>query len=199
MLNFIPSEPTYTVKLLILGDATAGKTSMLLRWTDDIFSLSQQPTIGIDFRVKNIKIQDKTIKVQVWDTAGQERYRVITKTLYQGTMGILLAYDSTSEMSFHNIRNWVFQINTHACKHVRKVLISTKNDLPNKIISTKRGKKLAKEFNMFFYETSAKNNINVNESFANLTEAVVNENIPVRASIIIQKNQSSSKKKSCCQ
>ena len=99
------------------------------------------PTIGIDFRIKTIKLNNKTVKLQVWDTAGQERFRTITQTYYKGAMGILLVYDCTEETTFNNIQNWLNQIDQHALPNVRKVLIANKTDMPEseKKIDAARG------------------------------------------------------------
>ena len=75
-------------------------------------------TIGIDFKIKIINLQDKQIKLQIWDTAGQERFRTITKTYYKGAHGIILVYDVTDDNSFKNIRNWVRQIEQNAQSNV---------------------------------------------------------------------------------
>lgn len=88
--------------------------------------------LGIDFKIKTINIDGKNVKLQIWDTAGQERFRTITQTYYKGAMGIILAYDCTSEESFNNVRNWVRQIEVHASQNVEKVLIGNKADLTDK-------------------------------------------------------------------
>ena len=93
----------YLLKLIVIGDSSVGKTCILLRFSDDQFPTSHMPTIGIDFRIKTINIDKKTVKLQVWDTAGQERFRTITQTYYNGAMGILLVYDVTEENTFNNI------------------------------------------------------------------------------------------------
>lgn len=197
MKKNIPSEHNYIIKLLVLGDVAVGKSSLISRWADDKFSESHLFTIGMDFRTKTIKIHRKNIKAQIWDTAGQERFRVVSKTLYQGAMGIMLAFDCTSEKSFHNVRDWMLQINTHASADICKILISTKCDLEGKVVSAKRGKDLADEFRMDFFETSAKNNINVNEAFLSLIGDVVDKNIPDRDSIRLSKEESETEKKCC--
>jgi Ras-related protein Rab-8A len=89
-------------------------------------------SIGIDFKIKTVSIDNKNVKLQIWDTAGQERFRTITQTYYKGAMGIVLAYDCTSEESFNNVRNWVRQIELHANPNVEKILIGNKSDLENK-------------------------------------------------------------------
>lgn len=102
------------------------------------------------------------MKLQIWDTAGQERFRTITQTYYKGAMGIILAYDCTSEESFNNVRNWIRQIEVHANSTVQKILIGNKADLTDKkVIETEQGMALAKEFNMGFFETSARSGTNV--------------------------------------
>jgi Ras-related protein Rab-8A len=160
----------YLVKLLIIGDSGVGKTCFLLRFSEDNFTTSHLTTIGIDFKIKTIEIDGKQVKLQIvsatqWDTAGQERFRTITQTYYKGAMGIILAYDCTDDNSFANIRNWVQQIKMHASESVAKVLIGNKCDRPDKKISAEQGTALAHELNIKFFEASAKNNINVSETF----------------------------------
>ena len=85
--------------------------------------------IGIDFKIKTINLDDKSVKVQIWDTAGQERFRTITQTYYRGANGVILAYDCTREESFENISNWVKQVEKHAAPGVEKILIGNKSDM----------------------------------------------------------------------
>ena len=85
--------------------------------------------IGIDFKIKTINLDDKSVKVQIWDTAGQERFRTITQTYYRGAHGVILAYDCTREESFENISNWVKQVEKHAAPGVEKILIGNKSDM----------------------------------------------------------------------
>ena len=129
--------------------------------------------VGIDFKIKTINIDGKNVKLQIWDTAGQERFRTITQTYYKGAMGIILAYDCTSEDSFNNVRNWVRQIEVHASSNVEKILIGNKADLTDKkVIDTEQGMALAKEFGMAFFETSARSGHNVNETFYHISKQI---------------------------
>jgi len=98
------------IKLLMIGDSGVGKTCLLLRYANDSFSPTFITTIGIDFKIKNIELDSKRIKLQIWDTAGQERFRTITTSYFRGAQGILLVYDVTDRGSFNSIRNWVGQI-----------------------------------------------------------------------------------------
>jgi len=167
------SKPSI-VRLLTLGDSGAGKSSLLLRYTQNEFTHEYMPTIGIDFRLKTIEVKGKTIKVQVWDTAGQERFRTITHNYYRGAHGIALVYDVTNEASFQNIRKWIQDVHTYAEQSVNLVLIGNKCDLVNKkVVETSRGQALADEYDIKFFETSAKTDSNVEEAFTTLVEAVV--------------------------
>jgi len=154
------------IKLLLIGDSGVGKSCLLLRFSDDSFTTSFITTIGIDFKIKTIQLDDKKIKLQIWDTAGQERFRTITTAYYKGAMGILLVYDVTDEQSFQNIRNWIRNIEQHAADNVDKILIGNKCDMiTEKVVETTRGQSLADEYGLKFFETSAKSNINVQQAF----------------------------------
>lgn len=150
-----------------------GKTCLLLRYANDSFSPTFITTIGIDFKIKNVEVDGKRIKLQIWDTAGQERFRTITTSYFRGAQGILLVYDVTDRRSFESIRNWISQIQQHADVHVNKILVGNKCDmLDEKVVSTEEGQRLAKEFGVDFFECSAKNDINVEQSFLGLARAV---------------------------
>ena len=166
----------YLFKLLIIGESGVGKTCLLLRFTDDSFTANHLTTIGIDFKIKIINLENKLIKLQIWDTAGQERFRTITKTYYKGAHGIILTYDVTDQNSFKNIRNWIKQIEANAQTSVKKVLVGNKCDKPDRVVTEEEGKKLADDYNMSFFETSAKTNQNVTEVFTYLTKEILSSN-----------------------
>jgi len=164
------------IKLLTIGDSGVGKTCLLMRYTSDSFSPSAIYTIGIDFKVKNITVEGKKIKLQIWDTAGQERFRTITTSYFRGAQGIVLVYDVTDRTSFASIRNWVEQIKMHAQEGVNTILVGNKCDCPTqRMVSVEEGGNLAREFdNMPFFETSAKQNYNIDEMFLRIVTDVKN-------------------------
>jgi Ras-related protein Rab-8A len=162
------------IKLLMIGDSGVGKTCLLLRYANDSFSPTFITTIGIDFKIKNIHLDGKRIKLQIWDTAGQERFRTITTSYFRGAQGILLVYDVTDRNSFISIRNWVAQIQMHADVNVNKILIGNKCDCQDRAISYEEGESLAREYKIHFYETSAKMDLNVEKSFVTIATDVKN-------------------------
>lgn len=199
--------PTYDmqIKLLMIGDSGVGKTCLLLRYANDSFSPTFITTIGIDFKIKNIEIDNKRVKLQIWDTAGQERFRTITTSYFRGAQGIVLVYDVTDRRSFESIRNWISQIQQHADVHVNKILVGNKCDmLDEKVVSTEEGKKLAEEFNMLFWETSAKNGVNVEQCFHSIAKSVKDRIIadggsgPTGGKSVTLNSSKPTTKKGCC-
>jgi len=146
-----------------------------LRYADDQFSSSFITTIGIDFKIKSIQLGDKKIKLQIWDTAGQERFKTITTAYYRGAMGILLVFDVTNRGSFVNVQNWMRQIEMHAAENVNRVLVGNKCDVEEaaREVSRAEAEALANEYNLAYFETSAKANLGVSEAFERITSDVV--------------------------
>ena len=161
-----PQDYDYLFKVLLIGNSSVGKSSLLLRFVDNAWSDLFVPTIGVDFKIKTMTIDSKNVKLQIWDTAGQERFKNITASYYRGAHGILVVYDITDMESFKNINNWLIEIEKNANKNVYKILIGNKCDLEEKrTVSTQQGKELAETYGMQFIETSAKSNTNVSEAF----------------------------------
>ena len=159
----------FIFKVLLLGNSNAGKSSLFLRFVDDIWNDTFVPTIGVDFKIKTFDIDEKKIKMQIWDTAGQERFKNIIASYYRGAHGILLIYDVTDKDSFKNLSNWLIEIEKNASKNVLKVLIGNKSDLEDKrVVTYNQGKEFADTYGLKFIETSAKKNLNVTEAFETL-------------------------------
>lgn len=159
-------EYDYLFKLLLIGDSGVGKSCLLLRFADDTYTESYISTIGVDFKIRTIDLDGKTVKLQIWDTAGQERFRTITSSYYRGAHGIIIVYDVTDRESFNNVKNWMVEIDKYAMEGVSKLLVGNKCDLSAKrAVSYEEGKEFADSCNIRFVETSAKNAHNVEQAF----------------------------------
>ncbi len=187
----------YLFKLLIIGESTVGKTCLLLRYADDSFTQNHITTIGIDFKTKFITINNSVIKLQIWDTGGCERFRSITKSYYKDANGIILTYDISNSDSLKNIQNWMKVIEQNAEDGVCKILVGNKCDLENRVIQKEEGEKIAQDFGMKFFETSAKSDINVDEAFNCLVSMILekNQKNSLNSNIVIDKEKHKKKKK----
>lgn len=167
------SHHDYLVKLLIIGDSSVGKSCLLLRFCDDSFTPSFITTVGIDFKIRTIELDGEKVKLQIWDTAGQERFRTITTAYYRGAMGIIFAYDVTKKESFEHMEQWMKEVLKLAASDVDKMLVGCKCDLENeRTVGKKSGMVFAEEHRMQFLEVSAKENINVDRCFIDITRRV---------------------------
>ena len=161
-------------KVLLLGDTTVGKTCFLMKYTDKTFQDVHISTIGLDYRLKSMKLKNgKNVKLQIWDTAGQDRFRAITKNYYKGANGIILIYDVTNPKTYDNVKSWVSQIREEASPNTVVYLCGNKIDMKeSRMVKTEDGTKLAEEFGFPFNETSAREGININETFEDLIERI---------------------------
>ncbi|CAB1317721.1 unnamed protein product, partial [Coregonus sp. 'balchen'] len=163
----------YMFKILIIGNSSVGKTSFLFRYADDSFTPAFVSTVGIDFKVKTIYRNDKRIKLQIWDTAGQERYRTITTAYYRGAMGFLLMYDITNEDSFNAVQDWSTQIKTYSWDNAQVLLVGNKCDMEDeRVVAADRGRQLSDQLGFEYFECSAKDNINVKQTFERLVDII---------------------------
>ena len=162
-------------KILLLGDSSVGKTCFLMRYADNTFQEIHMSTIGLDYKLKNVQLDDgKIVKVQIWDTAGQDRFRSITKNYYKGAHGIILIYDVTSRKTFENVKNWVEQIKEEVSDKVNIILVGNKiDDEKNRKVSTEEGKQMADSCELEFFETSAKSGVNIDSTFNELVKKTV--------------------------
>lgn len=165
-------EFDYMFKLLIIGNSSVGKTSVLFRYADEQFTSQFVSTVGIDFKVKTIVKNGTRIKLQIWDTAGQERYRTITTAYYRGALGFLLMYDITNEESFNAVQDWSTQIRTYGWENAQVILVGNKQDMEHERVIPNRGQELANQLGFEFYEVSAKSGNNVPQVFDRLVDMI---------------------------
>ncbi|RDA86480.1 hypothetical protein CP532_3588, partial [Ophiocordyceps camponoti-leonardi (nom. inval.)] len=163
----------YLFKLLLIGDSGVGKSCLLLRFADDTYTESYISTIGVDFKIRTIELDGKTVKLQIWDTAGQERFRTITSSYYRGAHGICVVYDVTDMDSFDNVKQWLQEIDRYATEGVNKLLVGNKSDIADKkVVEYTVAKELADSLDIPFLETSAKNASNVEQAFLTMARQI---------------------------
>ncbi|KAI9144995.1 P-loop containing nucleoside triphosphate hydrolase protein [Paraphysoderma sedebokerense] len=166
-------EYDYLFKLLLIGDSGVGKSCLLLRFADDTYTESYISTIGVDFKIRTIELEGKTVKLQIWDTAGQERFRTITSSYYRGAHGIIVVYDVTDQETFNNVKNWLQEIDRYAVEGVNKLLVGNKSDLVGKkVVDYNTAKEYADELKIPFLETSAKDSTNVEQAFLTMAKQI---------------------------
>jgi len=174
-MSAMSPEYDYLFKLLLIGDSGVGKSCLLLRFADDTYTESYISTIGVDFKIRTIELDGKTIKLQIWDTAGQERFRTITSSYYRGAHGIIVVYDCTDQESFNNVKQWLEEIERYAAENVNKLLVGNKCDLQaKKIVDTATAMEYANQLGIPFLETSAKNATNVEQAFMTMAAEIKN-------------------------
>lgn len=186
---------------MIIGDAGVGKSAILVRFADNTFTDSYINTIGVDFKIRTVEVDNTRVKLQIWDTAGQERFRTITSTYYRGTNGVVVVYDVTSDLTFLNVKKWLDEIRENDCNNVPCVLVGNKIDCDRRQVSLEDAEKFAKSKKLVHFETSAKQNLNVADVFLHLTRLGLSEKHDTRKPKNDSVNLKSSKKKSkkgCC-
>ncbi|XP_007058865.2 ras-related protein Rab-10 isoform X1 [Chelonia mydas] len=193
------------VKIVMAGESCVGKTSIVRRYTEPSPAgpppaASYIATVGIDFKVKTITFNDTTVKLQIWDTAGQEQFHTISTSYFRGAHGFVLVYDITNSDSFQGITSWMKDIREKADDEVDIVLLGNKCDKETeRVIPKHSGEKLAWEYGVPFFETSATDNINIEDAFSVLVKEIMNKNSCVLCDLDVVDLNESKKKRTCCQ
>eukprot|EP00347_Sterkiella_histriomuscorum_P012997 403366411 len=160
-------------KIVFLGDQSVGKTSLILRFTQDTFDGNYQATIGIDFLSKTMYVDDKMVRLQLWDTAGQERFRSLIPSYIKDSSVAVVVYDITNKFSFTNVQKWIDDAKAIRGNDLLIILVGNKIDMAEKRqVGTEEGQALAKELGVMFIETSAKAGINIRQLFQNLATSL---------------------------
>lgn len=167
----------YTFKIVLIGDSGVGKSQILSRLKSEEFQIETKTTIGVEFGTIDFILENKNVKLQIWDTAGQERFRSLAPSYYRGAEGVVIIYDITNYISFKNISHWIEECKKHLeSNDIPIILLGNKVDLIEKrCISIDEAKNFAEKNNLLFFETSAKENNNIESIFHNLTKYILNQ------------------------
>ena len=201
-------EAQIVLKLLLLGDSSVGKTSILLKYISNKFDESSISTVGVDYMDKIIDYNKFKIKLQIWDTSGEEKFRTITKNFYRNADGLLVVFDLTKKESYDHIRSWINEAKENNDK-LKTLLIGNKLDLKDeRIVAIDVAKQFAEKNNLKYIETSAKDGTNINESFQAIidllfdgksSEEILHEFTKQDSSLsVVDDSMEVKKKKSCC-
>ena len=188
------------IKVITLGNSEVGKSSFIIKYIDNSFTLYYTATLGIDFKQKKIKLKDgRDVRLRIFDTAGQERYKSVSASFIKKADGVILIYDIGDLESFEAVDNWIKSIREIGKDNLPIILVGNKCDLSDdkRQVSLKEGQDKADEFNIPFYETSCKEGINIKEVFEKLVDDIMekgSKNIN-REYKILNKGK---KKEKCC-
>ena len=201
-----------TCQLLVIGDTSVGKTSLITRYTNGTFKDEYLATVGLDYYSKEEIINNKTINIKIWDTAGQERFKALTQSYFRNAEGVMLAYDVTKSESYDNLKDWIASIKKNLeGKNIFLPLIIVGNKIDmeeSREVDKETAEKFATENNYKYFETSAKTGEGVDEAVRNLVNQVLNNNqideqkIEARKSMQLKEQDNNEgevkKKKGCC-
>ena len=196
-------------QLLIIGDSTVGKTSILSRFVNGIFNSNYLATVGLDSFTKDEIIDDKTVRIKIWDTAGQERYKSLTKGFFRNAEGVMLVYDVTNSETYENLKFWLQSIKNNTSPDMGEIpiiLIGNKIDCEDREVKVEEAENFWKEQGYPYFETSAKTGENIDNTIKYLVKKVINikegkkddenENIKIEKKDI-NKNNEEAKKCGC--
>ena len=193
-------------QILLIGDSSVGKTSLIQRYVNGIFKYEYLATVGIDFYKKHEIINNMNVEVRLWDTAGQERFKSLTPNYFKNAEGVILTYDITKTESFENLKYWMNSIETNLGDIIPIIIVGNKLDMKDmREITKENADKLSKEYNYKYFETSAKTGEGVDDAFKDLVNQILEksdkfeEERNERNSVKINENQEDNpKKKGCC-
>ncbi|XP_050189500.1 EF-hand calcium-binding domain-containing protein 4B [Myiozetetes cayanensis] len=193
----INSVPEHLFKIIFVGNSSVGKTSFLRRFCEDRFFPGTAATVGVDYSVKTVTVDNTQVVLQLWDTAGQERYRSITKQFFRKADGVIVMYDITAKDTFTAVRQWLISIEEATGENVPVLLLGNKTDNEKeREVPMGMGEHLAKDYNLIFYECSACSGYNVEKSVLHLARFLKEHEDKVKEKTI--ELQSDTNKKSCC-
>ena len=163
-------------KIILLGDSMVGKTSLFFQYTENFFPESFMSTIGVEYKLKIIKINNVNYTFQIWDTAGQERFRSISRNFLKEADGVIFVYDITEKKTFQSIKDWIKLQEESSELGCKKIIVGNKCDLEDqRKVAKKNMTELCQQLNLYGEETSAKNGKNVDTIFEKLANLIVED------------------------
>ena len=181
------------IQIIMIGESGVGKTSLIRRYTNNIFNSNHLETIGIEFYNREERINNKIIQIKFWDTAGQEIFHSLTKNFYRKADGIIIVYDITNKESFERVQDWIKSVydNTETYKEIQMIIVGNKIDLEEmREVRKEDGLKIGKYYEIDFFEASAKNAEGVNNFMLKIIGDILNNKVNDRNTINIKNYKS---------
>jgi small GTP-binding protein len=199
----IMTENIANFKFIVIGSSGVGKTAILRRLIDDIFTGESQTTVGVEFMATTVEVDDAILKLQIWDTAGQERFRSIAKAYFRSAVGVILVFDLTSRRSFDDLTHWLGDIHALCDPNAEVTLVGNKCDLADvRMVSPTEIEAFTTLHHLSYIETSAMAGQNVEEAFQRTAAAIYRKTLAskelAKATAGGQDLKPSANTKSCC-
>lgn len=166
------------IKIVIVGECNVGKSNLLLRFMHNTFTDHTRATVATEFHTMDVTYNEKPVRVQLWDTAGQERYRSLIPSFFTRCDGAILVFDMTNRESFLRLEEWIYMLREKASENTKLLIVGNKSDLvAHRVVSHEEAATFAQKLNVFYWETSAKDNSsgNVNAAFNEIIEVCSEE------------------------
>jgi len=174
-INTMNLEVPTKYKIVIVGNSSVGKTSVVVRFTENTFQEVMQATIGVDFKRRPFEFDGHQVSLYLWDTAGQEKLRAVTSQYYRGSVGAIVMYDVTDRKSFADLEVWLDEIDRHTEDGTCKIIVGNKiDDTFNRVVSKQEAQTFARRLQLPYMETSAKFDDGINDTFATLAWHIYN-------------------------
>ena len=172
--SYNSNKKNFNLKIIVVGDISVGKTSVIKRYITNTFSEEHKSTISCEFKKKTLEIDAETCaNLQIWDTAGEEKFMSVTKQFYTDSHGAMIVYDLTQKETFLKINKWIKDVKEKALKDVVIMVVGNKSDLVSEKVELGDELKPFKE-NYEYQDVSAKSGTNVALAFENLTNKIIN-------------------------
>lgn len=165
-------SPTYLLKVVTVGSASVGKTSIIIRYSTGVFREHYSPTLGTGFAYKKMQVDNNLVNLQIWDLGSQAFLERVRANYYIGTQGVIFLFDVTAWETLHDVIEWKREVDRNV-EEYKSLLVANKMDLvEERVVPIEEGQKMARELGMDYIETSVRDDKNVNKAFEMIARSI---------------------------